>query len=86
MIRDVEVKGKLYAINTTPKGYMATVERYELHGDGPAWLQELTGQSHGRRVYYETSREETVGVALALGWAFSRSNAWKNLWEWARRA
>ena len=92
MIKDVEVNGKLYEIDTTPPKFMgrsdyAKIVRFcERPATGPLAraISEMSGKPAVRREYYEVSPEEEREVVQVLDWKFSRSNSWRNLWEYWR--
>lgn len=88
MIKEIEVNGKKYEINTTPENkWQAEIHRYEevaLSGTLAEVLKELNGNPVlYRNDYFEISDEETVEIAMAAGYKFSRSKQWQRLIDWA---
>ena len=79
--------GKIYEVDTTPdKKHFATV--YELlprkaSGVIANFLQEYTG--HEQYTYDRAILDDDalIEVVVDLGWRFSRSKAWRRLYDWA---
>lgn len=92
MIRTAEVNGQQYEIDTTPDKVMgrsvhAKIVRFE---DRPASgplanaISELIGRPSLTRHYYKVEQAEEREVVQTLGYRFSKSTAWGNLWEYWR--
>lgn len=90
MLKEAIVDGQKYEIDTIPTSPDGPF-RYSyatIYGvlESPASgvladvLRDL-GKEPVTRTLYEVSEAEKKEVVKALGWKFSRSNAWKNLWE-----
>lgn len=92
MIREVEVNNRHYQIDTTPictssRRPYPHIERFEevpTSGVVVGALNDLLGRVTMTRIWFTVGWEEEIELAQTLGWDFSRSRAWKNLWELGR--
>lgn len=92
MLKDIKVNGQLYQINTTPihKGFRYTFAKVSAISESPAsgrlanFLREL-GKEPINRTELKVTLEEKQMVVLAAGYKFSRSRAWRNLYEYYAR-
>ncbi len=86
---DVREGEYLYEINTTPEGSRyrhATIEKFMLVDLGGVWsgvLQEM-GRDPQTKIGVKMKDGEERELVQRLGWEFSRSRAWQNLWEYYR--
>lgn len=91
MLREVKEGDYIYEINTTPEGMgrfgCATVEKFalvDLGGVLSGVLEELLGRKSRTRIGVRMNDGEERELVHRLGWKFSRSRAWRNLWEYYR--
>lgn len=92
MLKVAEVNGKQYEIDTTPERLMGRsvhakiVEFVERPATGPlaAAISEMSGKPAVTRHYYKVDETTEREVVQALGYKFSKSDAWRNLWEYWR--
>jgi len=88
VIQDVVIDGQKYEVNTTPSSCNGHYPFATVFGvrESPASgvianvLREL-GKKPVTRVLVEVDRSEIQHIVKSLGWKFSRSRAWQNLWE-----
>ena len=89
MIARVEYNGKEYHIDTTPEGEFAKaevtqVEYSDATGAFANFWEEASGQRLQDARHYVVPDAELIDlVVLHLGYKFSRSKAYKRLYDWA---
>ena len=92
MLKEVAVAGKTYEVDTTPVNTFGKPKMFaEVYGvvytpvnSGviAGFLAEI-GKTPTIRIRLDIEDQEKVGVIVALGWRFSTSRAWSNLYDWA---
>lgn len=90
MIKEAEVNGKTYEIDTTPERYhFVQIVKFELHDDTSGVFAQAMAEVAGKPMQikhrYLISEEEEIEVIVALGRKFSTSKAWKISFDWAYR-
>lgn len=87
MIKDVEYKGQLYEIDTTPENrHFATINGIDFmtcNSPLSQVMEELTGRKLKARLQFKVEDDTKMELVLHLGYKFSRSKAWNALFDWA---
>ena len=88
MLKTVKFNSKEYMIDTTPEGQFARAEVTEMARSDAggafanAW-EYATGQRLQDVKHYMVEDEDLIALTLHLGHKFSRSKAWRRLYDWA---
>ena len=91
MLKVAQYNGKEYRIDTTPEGQFARAEvvRLEHHDASGVFAnvwEEATGVRLQDTTHYVVEDAELVDlVVIGLDYKFSRSKAYKRLYDWAER-
>jgi hypothetical protein len=89
MIKEIQVKDRKYQIDTTPEdrhyAEVLAIKETEATGALMDVLSEVIGKPMVSRIYTTPSPEEEREVVLTAGWKFSKSKAWKDLFEYHYR-
>jgi len=91
-LKDVQIGNEKYQVDTAPtsgdppiKLSFARILKIIEHPEGgplAAALGEITRRPMMRQNYTEVGEDELRSVVRSLGWNYSKSNVWRDTWEY----